>query len=138
MVYAISISRPVVTGVRHRREMRAAMLYGHLKLCSSDGPEKSNVITTRPSIPFDDRPAATGLKMKKCLNVIAHGVVLVVRRVDNNSAYLHIQNPRQFMWPGVMSLIYVGNLVDFTDDGGGSRSRNLLQGSLSRCVLALQ
>ena len=35
-----------------------------------------------------DRPVATGLKMEKCLNVVAHGVVLVVRRVDNN-AYLH-------------------------------------------------
>jgi hypothetical protein len=32
---------------------------------------------------FADRPAATGLKMKNGLNVVGHGVVLVVRWVDN-------------------------------------------------------
>jgi hypothetical protein len=30
-----------------------------------------------------DRPVATGLKMKKGLNVVEHGVVLVVRWVDD-------------------------------------------------------
>jgi hypothetical protein len=35
-----------------------------------------------------DRPVATGLKMKKGLNVVEYGVVLVVRRVDN-CAYSH-------------------------------------------------
>ena len=66
------------------------MLDRHLKLCSPDGSQKSIVSTTRPSKSsfFGDRPAATGLKMKKCLNVVAHGVVLVVRRVDHYT-YLH-------------------------------------------------
>jgi hypothetical protein len=35
-----------------------------------------------------DRPVAARLKMKKGLNFVEHGVVLVVRRIDNY-AYLH-------------------------------------------------
>ena len=66
------------------------MLDRHLKLCSSDGSLKVNRqhCTSVEILFFGDRPVATGLKMEKCLNVVAHGVVLVVRRVDNY-AYLH-------------------------------------------------
>jgi hypothetical protein len=65
---------------------------------------------------------ATGLKMEKCLNVVAHGVVLVVRRVDNY-AYVHVV----YMWLVAMSRIYVRNLADLVDDGSSRRSGNLLQ-----------
>jgi hypothetical protein len=46
-----------------------------------------------------DRPEATGLKMKKCLNVIANDFISVMRRVDDYG-YPHIRNPPPNYVPG--------------------------------------
>jgi hypothetical protein len=73
-----------------------------------------------------------GLKMEKCLNVVAHGVVLVVRRVDN---YAHLHT--LFMWLGAMSRVCAMNWLDLVNDVGCSRSRNLLGESMRRWVFAL-
>jgi hypothetical protein len=53
-----------------------------------------------PRKPFWGLTNSDGSEMRKCLNVIEHGIVLVVRR-DDNSAYLHTL----FMWLGAMRRI---------------------------------